>query len=214
MVSKDKYIKDPCGTLSIPYYKASRVEVPPHISIIHNKDLTPNDLIGYSDDVYFRLYHSLKDIPKKPDIGDLDLLDATDDDTEDMVNIINASYPDIRVTRQQLESIKLMDVYRSELWIKITDNCGNCVACAIGELDSEFNELSIEWVQVLPQYRRKRLGKALVTELLRRGKAIGAEFATVAGRINSPSQPIYLYRACGFDGDDIWHVLTKSTGKY
>jgi len=47
-----------------------------------------------------------------------------------------------------------------------------------------------------------------VAELLRRmqGKAL---FVTVSGKCDDPCQPQQLYRACGFTGNSIWHVLRK-----
>ena len=35
-----------------------------------------------------------------------------------------------------------------------------------------------------------------------------AEFATVSGKVNNPTNPESLYRKCGFTGNDIWHILT------
>ena len=37
-----------------------------------------------------------------------------------------------------------------------------------------------------------------------------ARFATVSGRVDSESHPEALYRKCGFEGQDIWHVLRES----
>ena len=63
----------------------------------------------------------------------------------------------------------------------------------------------MEWIQILPDYRGKKLGKMIVNELLCRMKR--AEFATVSGKINNPTNPERLYRSCGFIGNDIWHIL-------
>ena len=75
-------------------------------------------------------------------------------------------------------------------------------------LDSETEELVLEWIQVLPEYRGRGLGKMLVNELLCRmgGRA---KFATVYGKADSPSNPEALYRKCGFIGNDVWHVLHR-----
>ncbi|MBR4875433.1 MAG: hypothetical protein IKU95_02975, partial [Clostridia bacterium] len=55
--------------------------------------------------------------------------------------------------------------------------------------------------------RRKGIGQAIVSELLRRMADL-ADFATVSGKVNSVTQPEKLYRKCGFCGNDIWHILT------
>jgi len=69
-------------------------------------------------------------------------------------------------------------------------------------------EGSLEWMQVLPEYRRMGLGKMLVRALLQRfsGKA---EFVTVSGQEENSSNPGALYRRCGFAGDDLWCVFRR-----
>ncbi len=34
-----------------------------------------------------------------------------------------------------------------------------------------------------------------------------ADFATVSGECDNPTRPEAVYRACGFVGDDVWHIL-------
>lgn len=36
-----------------------------------------------------------------------------------------------------------------------------------------------------------------------------ADFATVSGKVNNITNPERVYRKCGFEGNDIWHVLIK-----
>lgn len=76
----------------------------------------------------------------------------------------------------------------------------------MADFDSQMQEGIIEWIQVLPEYRGKKIGQLLVNELLLRMKTM-AKFATVSGQMNNPSSPEKLYRKCGFVGNDIWHIL-------
>ncbi|MBR6525201.1 MAG: GNAT family N-acetyltransferase [Clostridia bacterium] len=87
-------------------------------------------------------------------------------------------------------------------------NCtsGKIVGCGMADFDSQMQEGIIEWIQVLPEYRGKKIGQLLVNELLLRMKTM-AKFATVSGQMNNPSSPEKLYRKCGFVGNDIWHIL-------
>ena len=41
MVSLQDYLADPCGTLSIPYWKAKRISVPPGMDIVHHSRFCP-----------------------------------------------------------------------------------------------------------------------------------------------------------------------------
>lgn len=96
-----------------------------------------------------------------------------------------------------------------ELWITAVDNANACVVgCGIADFDMEIKEGIIEWIQVLPAYRGKKIGQLIVNELLKRMEDI-ADFATVSGKVNNQTAPEILYRKCGFVGNDVWHVLTK-----
>lgn len=67
----------------------------------------------------------------------------------------------------------------------------------------------MEWIQVLPPFRRRGYGQAVVCELLSRAQG-RARFATVSGKVNDPNAPEGLYRKCGFTGNDVWHIITRS----
>ena len=80
-----------------------------------------------------------------------------------------------------------------------------CLKCS---KDSEIKEGILEWIQVSPEYRGVGLGKFIVNELLWRMKD-KAEFVTVSGKADNPTNPRNLYIACGFSGEEIWHVMRK-----
>ncbi|MFX0205782.1 MAG: GNAT family N-acetyltransferase [Candidatus Hodarchaeota archaeon] len=81
----------------------------------------------------------------------------------------------------------------------------------IAELDMTIPEASLEWIQVLPEYRNQGIGKAIVIELLNRYKD-KVKFITVSGKVNNQTNPEELYKKCGFKGRDIWWVLSKRGG--
>ena len=58
------------------------------------------------------------------------------------------------------------------------------------------------------KYRGKGIGKFIVNELLQRMKD-KASFVTVSGQVNNSTNPQALYRKCGFEGNDIWHIMHK-----
>lgn len=85
---------------------------------------------------------------------------------------------------------------------------GKYVGCGMADFDIETKELILEWIQVLPQYRGKKIGQLIVTELLSKMKDV-ADFATVSSKVDNTTNPEALYRKCGFAGDDAWHILRK-----
>lgn len=207
MLSLQEYVNDPCGTFSIPYWKSKGLIVPENMKIIHDRDYFGGMLSGHYDEVYFRLFHNLKNIGQI-NLSDIEIVSGVSD-IDEFVQLINASYSDLSVTKEQMESYRKTPVYRSDLWILLREkNSDTVVAGGIADFDRETKELILEWIQVLPDYRKKGYGQLVVKSLLLKMQNI-AEFATVSGKVNNPTNPQGLYRKCGFTGNDVWHVLTQ-----
>ncbi len=122
--------------------------------------------------------------------------------------MINESYKheNIVVSEQDILQWKQHKTFREELCVYINADNGKKAASGIAEFDEVCREGIIEWVQVLPEYRGRGLGKKIVDVLLNRLKSIGASFVTVSGNLDNTSKPLELYRKCGFTGDDIWYI--------
>lgn len=205
---KHAYLKNPCGTYSIPYWKSKGIKIPENMKILHDREFEDGFLLEYNDEKYFRLMHNLKDV-EKVELEEFFVRTANSKDIPLMQKIMNCSYEDIVVTHEQLLGYMESEVYDENLWIIVSEKLTNKpVACGIAELDKELKEGVLEWIQVLPEYRGKKLGQLLVNELLTRlqGKA---DFVTVSGKVDNATKPEMLYRKCGFTDADIWHVLTK-----
>ncbi len=208
MITLTEYLNNPCGALSIPYWKAKNIVIPPDMKIQHNKDFREDILSDYIDEKYFRLHHDLKEIPKII-ANDFEITTATRKDIKSIVQIINDSYTDISVNKDLIKSYTKTPVYNKALWIMVKEkSTGKYVGCGMADFDIETKELILEWIQVLPQYRGKKIGQLIVTELLSKMKDI-ADFATVSGKVDNTTNPEALYSKCGFAGDDVWHILHK-----
>lgn len=207
MISIEEYLKNPCGTLSIPYWKAKKISLPDGMKIVHDSEFCADKLNNYSDERYFRLFHDMKNIGGT-EHTDFCIKTAAGDFFA-IAEIINASYDDIKTDAAAVEKLIETPVYDGNLWVvAMEEKSGKAAGCAMADFDSEAGELVIEWLQVLPEFRRKGVGKLLVNEVLRRGKD-KAVFATVSGKYDSESRPERLYRTCGFTGNDIWHILRR-----
>ena len=122
--------------------------------------------------------------------------------------MINASYihENITVSERDILQWKKHETFREDLCIYINADSGKMVASGMAEYDETCREGIIEWIQVLPEYRNKGLGKKIVTALLSRLKCIGADFVTVSGNLDNSFNPLELYKRCGFEGDDVWYI--------
>ncbi len=126
-----------------------------------------------------------------------------------IAQFVRTCYQNMNVDESIVQRWMRHPVFEPNLWVWIMDEAENQpAALGIAELDRRVPEASLEWIQVLPGYRRRGLGKAIIAELLRRVSGEVA-FTTVAGKVNNPTRPDRLYRRCGFSGRDLWWLLTS-----
>lgn len=159
---------------------------------------------------YFRYAHPLEALsPAEAPEGYSWRTALPHQEADEIARFIDACYPNISPNRETVLGWTTHPVYDPTLWFWLVDDASSQpAALGIAEFDPEMAEGSLEWVQVLPAYRRKGLGKAVVMKLLE-NLAGKAQFATVSGEVESRSHPGSLYRRCGFRGNDIWWVLRK-----
>lgn len=206
MITEEQYLKDPCGSASIPYWKAKSVSLPEGMLILHDRDFDEAEYRQYHDEAYFRLYHDLRDLSAPTPPKGYSLCDAS---LGDYAAHIDGCYDDIGISESELRQYTTRPVYRADLWIAVKDDStGAIVATGIAELDSEIGEGILEWIQVSEEYRGHGLGRYVVSELLWRMRD-SARFATVSGQEENQTDPERLYRRCGFTGTDIWHIMRK-----
>ncbi len=175
--------------------------------LLHDRDVSTAQLEYLAPpERYFRLFHSGADpIRSLPDGFSLRQADSADG----VAGFVNRCYEWTSLTDAIVESWTRHPVYAPDLWLWVIDRrTGAPAALGIAEFDETVPEASLEWVQVLPAYRRRGLGAALVCELLRRVEG-RADFTTVAGQIDNESHPEALYRRCGFEGHDVWWVFRR-----
>ena len=124
------YLRDPCGTLSIPYWKNKTVQVPNFMRIVHARDYDTDAFAEYTDEPYFRLKHDLHDIP----LADKRFICRTagEDDLPLMAEIINRSYTDLSVTVEQLQGYRNTPAFAPDLWIIVQD-------AASGEMRAKYD---------------------------------------------------------------------------
>jgi GNAT superfamily N-acetyltransferase len=205
----NEYLLNPCGSLSIPFWKMQRINTPKNIKIVHDRSFSSVLLNNYNDTCYFRLKHDLVNINSPEILTDYSIKTLTKNHYSELVDLINISYisSGIKVNLNQIINWTKTEVHESNLWISIYHN-KQMVGAIIADFDSNTKEAIIEWLQILPDYRRKGLASIAVNECLNRIKDKAA-FATVSGELNNQNKPETVYRKCGFTGDDIWHILIK-----
>jgi len=184
LASLDEYLQDPCGTLSIPYWKAARTPIPDQVRIVHADEFEAAHWTGYSDTRYFRLIHPLVSIPSGVLDDRFEIRTANPcTDAGVISSLIDASYDDIRVTPGQVLDWAGHPVFDGRLWVLVAErSSGTVVGAGIAELDRSLREGVLEWIQVLPAFRRRGLGQFIVTELLSRLVGIAGFDGIRAGR--------------------------------
>lgn len=198
-----EYLSNPCGSLSIPYWKDKIIDIPSNVQIYHEKDFINIEAKYLKLDKYFRLIHRLEHIPIEDHKVQIVI---QKNDIDELMNMINICYQkeNIQVSKKDVEQWISRSVFDEDLWVKITIN-GEIIASGIAEFDFETKEGILEWIQVLPEYQGCGFGKLIVNALINRLSKI-ADFITVSGRLENISNPIKLYTDCGFEGNDIWYM--------
>lgn len=198
----EDYKLDPCNLSSLPYHKRAYLE---NVTVVHEKDYKGEKL----SEPYFRCINNLNDlvaikIPKGYVLETLDILDTQVQ--KDLSDFVMKCYPLERLPVSQIKSMIDSNYFDSNLWLKLSTIEGEIVATGISEIDRKVKEGTLEWIQVLPAYRKQGLGKIIVRETLNyfKGKV---DFVTVSGKVEKVSQPILLYESCGFKNKVIWHFI-------
>lgn len=208
MISIEEYKKNPCKASSIPYWKAKSLILPANMKITHSDNFNEKLLIDYFDEKYFRLIHRLTQIPRF-DCPGIDFEVIRPDRTHELVDMINCSYTHskIHINEDYVNGLTSTQVYCPELWIGAVSD-GKLIGSILCDFDGEVGEAVIEWLQVLPEYRNRGIASALICKALRKISCF-ADFVTVSGECDNTTRPERVYRHCGFEGEDVWHILTK-----
>ena len=144
-MDRKEYLQDPCGMLSIPYWKAEMLTVPDSVRIIHCRDWKGQ----YNDyQRFFRIRHDLNGLD--PIFFDYDTI-SIDFQAGELSEMINACYQheNIAVTEEDILEWKKHKTFREELCVYINAGNGKMAASGIAAYDENCREGTIEWVQVL-----------------------------------------------------------------
>ncbi len=159
---------------------------------------------------YFRIIHRDRAIATtKLPLGFRIVNVNVDTEADDVTELMGKCYDDLRPSAQSVQEWASYPVFDRDSWIWVIDERkGIPVGLGIADVDPMIQEGSLEWIQVLPEYRERSLGECIVLELLTRlhGRV---EFTTVSGEVENQTNPEGLYRRCGFRGDDVWWLLRR-----
>lgn len=213
------------GRLFLYWDQAGRFELPPGdgetltFALLHQRYAAAFSLNSFpSRELYFRLTHRHRPEPPSPDeplpagiaIAPVGIAEASGPAAAQVARFIGHCYDDLNPSAATVGGWRDHPTFNPDLWLWLIDEQrGQPAALGIAEYDELVGEGSLEWIQVLPGYRRRGVATILVAELLARLGLLGASFTTVAGRSDTPTDAEALYRHCGFDGDDRWWVLRR-----
>jgi GNAT superfamily N-acetyltransferase len=182
------------------------------VALIHQDFLDSDIVAGFATrQPYFRLLHRHQNLQTAELPDGFRFVPIKTENELALVSSLIAQHYGERET-PSVESWRARPVFTPDLWLWVMDTkTDSPVGLGIAELDVNFREASLEWVQILPAYRGKGLGKSVVVELLRR-VAFRADFTTIASEMEFSERetPGVFYRKCGFSGEDVWWLLGRS----
>ncbi len=180
------------------------------LTVVHSKyasnlNLTSNQTVQR----FFRLKYVSSETPFDLPAGFKFAPVRLPDEVGLVSQVIGRCYAHMRPGVDEVVRWSRQPVFDAGLWIWMIDTRVNQPAgLGIAEIDHQNQEASLEWIQVIPEYRGQGLAKALVDELLwrLRDKVI---LITVSGEADNPTDAEHVYRRCGFAGSDVWWVVRQ-----
>jgi len=159
---------------------------------------------------YFRIIHRNQTIPAVKLPSGFRIVNVNvAKETDAVAELIGKCYDNLYPSAENVRNWAKHPVFDRDSWIWVIDEKKNTpVGLGIAEVDPAIPEASLEYIQVLPEYRGRGLGKCVVLELLARLHGRVA-FTTVSGEVENRTNPEMFYRRCGFCGDDVWWLFRR-----
>lgn len=191
------YLQDPTGACSLAFWKRG---------VLANGTFLVSQTKpeGTEAACYFKLVYLGEAPEKQKGVVSLSLIDA-----EAISRTIELAYGENGdyASAEEIRSYAHHPVYDPTLWLGIRKD-GKLVASALGEFDPEIGEGSVEWIQVVPEWQEKGLGKALLKEMIRR-LLPKAKIITVSGKKGTPHSPLAFYLKEGFGNETDWWIVRR-----
>ena len=213
-LTREKYIASPTTAASLAFWKEESFIAPEDMLIVGEEeyrlalDSDKNAFAGFADEPYFKLVFRIAEkCIEKPELPrGYALYNGTSKDFSEDICFCYGGGPD----EAELESYKRHPTHDPSLLIMLkNEETGEIAASGIAEVDARIGEGILEWIQVSPDARRRGLGRFIVSELLWRIRE-KVVFVTVSGKLNDDSNPLALYKSCGFSGMAVWHILKSA----
>ncbi|ABX41411.1 GNAT family N-acetyltransferase [Lachnoclostridium phytofermentans] len=169
-MTKSEYLKNPGRMASLPFWKEQKYGNLSTIKIVHEEQYKESDYRNYTKKHYFKLIHRLNEVPRLILDSSLEIDVVKIDQLEFVANFINQCYENIRVSKDEVSKWMNESVFSPTTWVTISKIGVGVIALGIADFDEEVKEGIFEWIQVLPEYQGKGIGKILVIELLQRLK--------------------------------------------
>jgi len=182
-----------------------------HFAFVHQDYLGAFPIERFATQrAYFRLIHRNRTIPTVKLPSGFRIVNVNVDTEADAVaELIGKCYDNLHPSVEIVRGWTNHPVFDRDSWMWVIDEKKNTpVGLGIAEIDLTIPEASLEYIQVLPEYRRRGLGKCIVLELLARLRSRVA-FTTVSGEVENRTNPEGLYRRSGFYGDDVWWLFRR-----
>ena len=129
MLTRQEYLQNPCRASALPYWKLCAGNLPEGVEVIHEKEAGKRiGDVSTAIERYFRLFHHLDTL--SIDSHSEIMLQTAWKEVNVFAEIINASYPDLRVSEAQLLQLQAQACFSPEGWVVALDRqSGKPLAC-------------------------------------------------------------------------------------
>jgi GNAT superfamily N-acetyltransferase len=118
--------------------------------------------------------------------------------------MLNRCYETDHHSAEEVAGWRRLTVFDESLWFWVK-SCATeeAVGLGISTYQASIRECYLDWIQVLPEYQGRGLGRLLVSESISRAIP-KSDIIRVTGMADG------FYRKCGFAGSESWRIITRS----
>lgn len=168
--------------------------------------LITNRLVGYQVQESYPLLYDFTYSPAFDSSDEFYIADfdfSREQELVDAAKMLNRCYDTEHHSAAEVAGWSSLPVVDRSLWLWIKSRADNeAVGLGISTYQASIRECYLDWIQVLPEYQGRGLGRLLVHETVKRAND-KSDIIRVTGTAEA------FYRKCGFVGTESWRIISK-----
>lgn len=220
MDAREKYLNNPCEVSMGPYYNTIRSGLRRDMLIVNDEKYNEVLYRDYEDTKYIKMINDYSVLKMRPINDHFFLHTVEESNLKDFVNLFNVCYDKEKINQDDVAKLRKSDYAHRDFWIYafakrdfIIDKVKKekiyaPVGFIVADFDESIGEVSIKYLGVKEEYRKRGIAYALLKELIFRACGVSS-FLTVTYPADNPYNLQSLFLKTNFTNPILWHQLKK-----